>query len=218
MTPPSRAVASACAGPRFTIIDGGGFDERAAAEAAGQDAHLEPLSASVVDRLFARVGGTALEAAIGRDAIIGYLGDPEAHHLAVITEWAGPNRVVSVVASADDANWSEITSLLRRAHVVFVDADFMGDVVETVDLCLRMRNHFRNSILIVISSELRGNDLTAERSAICDATLKTPLTERSIQTGVSAAYANRNSGAVSLGALPCKASAAIANPALTTVR
>ena len=187
----ARTVVGTWAGPRLTVIDGG-LEERGAAGlgAEGQQARLGSLSATVVDRLFARVGWTPPEPSPRSGGVIGYLGDPEAHHLAEITEWAGSGRVAAVAASADTANWSEITSLLRRAEVIFVDADFMGDVGETIDLCLQMRNYSSNSILILISSEVRGHDLTAERSAICDATLKTPLTERAIQAGVSAAYFN----------------------------
>ena len=183
---------SKCAGPCLTVIDGG-LDERAAgarARAEGQRVRLGSLSATVVDRLFVRAGWAPPESFANRDSLIGYLGDPEAHHLAKIAKWVGSGSILTVAASADSVNWTEIASLLRRADVVFIDADFVGDVAETIDLCLRMRNYSRNSVLILISSEVTGHDLTAERSAICDATLKTPLTEHAIQAGVSAAYAN----------------------------
>jgi len=43
---------------------------------------------------------------------------------------------------------------------------------------------------IVVSGELRGNDYSAERKAVCDASLRAPVTREAFELGISAAYLN----------------------------
>lgn len=124
------------------------------------------------------------------DAAVAYFGGPGLDNFPDISSWAHHNREALVTLSPGEANWNVIQSLLDETSLCFVDSDAMGDLEDTVDLCLRLRNCAPAVHLILISSEVRGHDLTAERAAICDATLKSPLTERAIDAGVSAASNN----------------------------
>jgi hypothetical protein len=45
-------------------------------------------------------------------------------------------------------------------------------------------------ILIVVSASVAGDDLTAERKGICDATLRAPLAVTRLRDGLIAASAN----------------------------
>lgn len=198
--------------PELDVIDGGvtsraagvptGFPSVARSSGASPDgvsprageeygrARMLPLSEAVVDRLFGRLVELRPEWVLGPYGVVGYLGQADTNSLRAIASWAGPESEVVFASSMDETSWREVEGLLHRAGVFFVDADFMGDVGETVDLCLRLRNCSPATPLILISSEVRDHDLTAERAAICDATLKTPLTARNIQMGISAAHRN----------------------------
>lgn len=151
-----------------------------------------PLSDGLVDRLFGRVVDLNSEEAAAPDEIIGFLGESPSHNLDVLARWAGPENCLVVAPSNEDVSWRQIRSLVDQAGLCFVDADFLGDVERTVDLCLRIRNYVPDMKLILISSEIRGHDLTAERSAICDATLKAPLSESMVEAAVLVAQAHQD--------------------------
>ena len=148
------------------------------------------LSNVLLDRLFDPViqfdPGTVAQ----RDRTIGYFGDNTLENLDAISGWANQSGQTLVTLSPGDADWNVIRSFLEVADLCFVDADSMGDIEDTIDFCLRLRNGAPAVQLILVSSAVRGHDLTAERSAICDATLKPPLTERVINAGVIAATGN----------------------------
>lgn len=87
-----------------------------------------------------------------------------------------------------DTGW-----LLKYAELVdylIVDSDFIGDVEDAVDFCIRVRRAAPQLPLVLISSEVRGDDLTAERMMACDVTLKFPLNEEQFVRGVIAAQRN----------------------------
>ena len=194
--------------PKLDVIIGGGAaprwstrsdsDVKAARQAEDKaqtggergKARILPLTDTVVDRLFGRLVELRPEWVFGVDGVVGYLGEHNTSNLDAIARWAGPQCELISASSLEKTSWEEIEGLFLRAGAFFVDADFMGDLGETVDLCLRLRNRSPGTPLILISSEVRDHDLTAERAAICDATLKTPLTERDIQIGISAACEN----------------------------
>ncbi len=155
-----------------------------------EGAPMRPLSEGLIDRLFGRVVDLRPETEFGRDGIIGYFGEPTSGSLDEITRWAGPQRGLVFASSTDEMRWPEVLAVAQLAQVCFIDADYMGDLEATIDFCVRLRNGARQTPLVLISSEVRGHDLTAERCAICDATLMPPLSERIIQTGVSAAQEN----------------------------
>lgn len=74
--------------------------------------------------------------------------------------------------------------------VLVVDADFLGDIEDTIDFCIRVRRAAPQLPLILLSSEMRGNDYTCERMMACDATLKLPISDTTLTTGLQAAYEN----------------------------
>ncbi|WP_299599054.1 hypothetical protein [uncultured Tateyamaria sp.] len=147
-------------------------------------------SVSLSDKLFDPKRHASQRSFWTADTAVAYFGGPGLDNFPDISSWANQNREALVTLSPGEANWNVIQSLLDETSLCFVDSDAMGDLEDTVDLCLRLRNCAPEVHLILISSEVRGHDLTAERAAICDATLKSPLTERAIDAGVSAASNN----------------------------
>ncbi len=74
--------------------------------------------------------------------------------------------------------------------VLIVDGDYMGDVEDTVDFCLRVRRAVPSLPVILVSSEMRGDDFTCERMQACDVSLKSAFTENRLRAAIKAAYEN----------------------------
>lgn len=103
-----------------------------------------------------------------------------------LAQLGGDLMVVSEPAL--DTSW-----LIKYAELVdylIVDSDFIGDVEDAVDFCMRVRRAAPHLPLVLVSSEVRGDDLTAERMMACDVTLKFPLNEEQFVRGVTAAMRN----------------------------
>lgn len=71
-----------------------------------------------------------------------------------------------------------------------VDCDHVGDYGEVIDLGRRLRRHAPGLPVIMVSSRVTRDDLTTERMAICDATLRKPLTRGGFLLALSAALEN----------------------------
>ncbi len=157
----------------------------------------ERIHDDLVDRLIAAANSIQRESESRSTDIIGYFGQEGSSDLKSIDAWAD-NTGNTVVAMSPDENWQTIQSFLLIAKICFVDADLMGDLEETISFCLQLRNFDPSVKIIMVSSQVRGHDLTAERAAICDATLKSPLTIAAVNEGVSAAKTNSH-GRLSFG-------------------
>ncbi len=77
-----------------------------------------------------------------------------------------------------------------RMDFCLIDGDANPDLGHTIDVCLRMRTLVPDLPLILLSSQVSSDDLTSERAAICDVTLRTPLTYASFARGVNCATHN----------------------------
>lgn len=71
-----------------------------------------------------------------------------------------------------------------------VDADHLGDPGDVVDFGQRLRRFAPALPIIMASSSVAQDDLTTERMAICDATLKKPLTHARLERGAAHACEN----------------------------
>lgn len=74
--------------------------------------------------------------------------------------------------------------------IALVDADHLGDAGDMIDFGQRLRRHAPGLPVIMATSRAASDDLTAERMAICDATLKKPLTTQRLER--AAAHAAQN--------------------------
>ena len=157
---------------------------------AHNTASLRPISEELIDRLLGRVVSLSVPENEALDQFYLFFGDIDSAHLVSLREWAGPQREILILQPELDVCWNDLTAVAGRATICFIDADFLGDTEETVDFCLRLKKCSFQTPQILISSEVREHDLTAERLAICDATLKPPLTSKILQQGVVAACQN----------------------------
>ncbi|AQS47235.1 hypothetical protein BMG03_05035 [Thioclava nitratireducens] len=74
--------------------------------------------------------------------------------------------------------------------VLMVDGDHLGDIEDTIDFCMRVRRACPSLPLILVSSEMRADDLTCERMQACDVTLKVPVSQVRLEGAIQAARQN----------------------------
>ena len=74
--------------------------------------------------------------------------------------------------------------------IVIVDADFMGDVGDTIEYCMRLRRMLPDMPVVLIASEVRGDDFTCERMGACDVTLKSGFSRSRLEQAILTAYRN----------------------------
>ena len=74
--------------------------------------------------------------------------------------------------------------------LAIVDCDHVGDYGDVIDMGRRLRRHAPGLPVIMVSSRVTSDDLTTERMAICDATLRKPLTRGGFLLALSAALEN----------------------------
>lgn len=74
--------------------------------------------------------------------------------------------------------------------LALIDADHIGDPGDVVDLGLRLRRYAPGLPLVFVSSRVSQDDLGTDRAAICDATLRKPLTRRAFLRALPVALDN----------------------------
>lgn len=73
-----------------------------------------------------------------------------------------------------------------------IDADFLGDDGTMIDFGLRLRRFAPYLPIIVLSSRVTRSDYSTERMAICDVTLRTPLTASTLLDALAIAEENHD--------------------------
>jgi 3'-phosphoadenosine 5'-phosphosulfate sulfotransferase (PAPS reductase)/FAD synthetase len=71
-----------------------------------------------------------------------------------------------------------------------VALDGESDSFALFDLLVQLRKVFPTTVVIFVDCAAHADDLTSERSAICDATLRGPVTEAQLRNGFAAAARN----------------------------
>ncbi|TNE94678.1 MAG: response regulator [Rhodobacteraceae bacterium] len=78
----------------------------------------------------------------------------------------------------------------EEIDVLMVDGDYLGEIEDTIDFCLRVRRASPALPVILVSSEMRADDFTCERMQACDVTLKSPISEVRLKNAIRAARQN----------------------------
>jgi len=107
-----------------------------------------------------------------------------------ISEWTQNHGATLMIIEEKPLPLDWLRRYAPRLDFLMVDGDYLDDTEETVDFCMQVRRAIPTLPLILLSSEVRGHDLTCERMAACDVTLKTPVQAKMLTQGVEAAYAN----------------------------
>lgn len=80
--------------------------------------------------------------------------------------------------------------------IILVDLDSFADTEDAVDALLAFRAQSGSTPLLLCSAAVKGDDLTAERSAICDATVRSTFTRERLKSALLAAIENNASHAL----------------------
>lgn len=106
---------------------------------------------------------------------------------------AGQLRDMGVLSTASMHSVHQLGDLAGMAGVfthVLVDFDAFEDVASGVEALLALRSAAPDLVVVLFSSQVAGDDLGAERSAICDATLRVPVSPTRLRRGMTAASEN----------------------------
>jgi hypothetical protein len=76
--------------------------------------------------------------------------------------------------------------------VALVDADFLGDEGAMIDFGMRLRRFSPAMPVIMASRRVTTSDFSTERMAICDVTLRMPVTRGDLLEAMSAAMENHH--------------------------
>jgi hypothetical protein len=102
-------------------------------------------------------------------------------------------RFIGVSATASAFNVGQLASVagmgLSFTHVI-LNLDGYECLDDAVDALLNFRRLAPFIVVVAVSSRLSGDDLGQERRAICDATLRLPLSERRLRRGLLEGRAN----------------------------
>jgi hypothetical protein len=99
--------------------------------------------------------------------------------------------VKSISVEKSSVQLSPITSIAKSFTHVIVNLDAYESTEDAVDALLDFRKAAPDSVVIAVSSMVVGDDFGQERSAICDVTLRMPVTERRLRQGLTRGEANR---------------------------
>lgn len=105
----------------------------------------------------------------------------------------GQLRDVGVLSTASMHSVHQLEDLAGMAGVfthVLVNLDAFEDVESGVEALLELRSAAPGLAVVLFSSQVAGDDLGAERSAICDATLRLPVSPTRLRRGLTAASEN----------------------------
>jgi hypothetical protein len=95
-----------------------------------------------------------------------------------------------LVGPEEDLSTAWLAEHVDEIDVLMVDGDYLGDVEDTIDFCLQVRRAAPSLPIILISSEMRGDDFTCERMQACDVSVKSGFSETRLGAAIRAAYEN----------------------------
>lgn len=153
---------------------------------------FRPIHAKDVDRLVSTVdqhfalAGQNQTFSKGLCVLLGELGRSS----RPISEWVAKHGATLMVINEKPLSLVWLHRYAHHIDFLMVDADYMDDTEESVDFCMRLRRAIPSLPLIMLSSEVRGHDLTCERMMACDVTVRTPVQAHILSQCVLAAYEN----------------------------
>jgi hypothetical protein len=97
-----------------------------------------------------------------------YLG-PSDSTSVTYRDWVSQFGGNLMVVSEEEAPVEWLLKYADKLDFLLLDSDFVGDVEDVVDLCLYLRRAAPGLKIVLISSQVRNDDFTAERMMACDA-------------------------------------------------
>lgn len=115
-------------------------------------------------------------------------------------EWIG--LMGGSVTYAEEAGAGEdwLRRLAPRLDFILVDESAAEDIRQLVEHCLFLRRALPEVPLLLLSPSVKGDDFGTERMAICDVTLRTPLSQAAFVRALRMARSNNRRYVGSLAA------------------
>lgn len=105
-------------------------------------------------------------------------------------DWAAEQGVELVLRSGNGMGKEWVAANSYMFGCLIVDAEYLGDLEDTVDFCMSVRKAVPSLPILLVSTEVSDTDLSSERMMACDATVKWPASSQAITEGVRAASEN----------------------------
>ena len=140
------------------------------------------------DRLWAKTG-MKMNAASFSDKRVLLVGFAQQQR-AALREMLEEVGVRLVATTGTVHNLGSISGMQSAFGIVIVDFDSFADTEQGVDELMAFRATSGHIPLMLCSARVKGDDLTSERSAVCDATLRSPTTCDRLRAGLSATIEN----------------------------
>jgi len=101
-----------------------------------------------------------------------------------------PKSVVPVRHCCDTLSLSDVDVDDAKTTVLLVNVDTLGDVEDAVDELIAFRKQYPAVIVMMVSACVLGDDFGTYRQLICDATLRSPISQTRLENGLAAAMEN----------------------------
>lgn len=98
--------------------------------------------------------------------------------------------VTPVISCQNVMQLEDISEMRFRADFLILNFDMFVDVEDGVIALMEFRARHRNVAVVIISRSVAGDDIGTERKAICDATLRAPLSFDRLRNGLLSALDN----------------------------
>jgi len=104
---------------------------------------------------------------------------------------------VAAAASAPSVKQLDDAADMRLGFThILVNLDKFQDVEDGVDALIAFRSKSPDLIVVTFSEEVTGDDFGTERSPVCDATLRLPISKERLAAGLRTAFLNHSDGHV----------------------
>jgi CheY-like chemotaxis protein len=150
--------------------------------------HALRKARNLEQRLWAETG-SKMNAANLSDRRVLLVGFPSLQR-ARLRDMLGEIGVRMIATTGGLQNLGSICDMEKVFGIVIVDFDSFPDTEDGVDALLAFRARSGPMPLLLCSAAVKGDDLTAERSAICDATVRCTVTRERLRSALQAAVEN----------------------------
>jgi CheY-like chemotaxis protein len=107
-----------------------------------------------------------------------------------VTEWVEGMGGSTVIVGEGLLPFEWLDQYAATFDLALFDCDHVGDQGDVIDFGLRLRRYAPDMPVIMVSSRVAAHDFSAERMAICDVTLKKPVTRSAFFLALQAALDN----------------------------
>ncbi|MGJ8589961.1 MAG: hypothetical protein ACSHXW_17605 [Yoonia sp.] len=102
--------------------------------------------------------------------------------------------ITDIQFSASTGCLSGLTCADFQTTYLLVDIDAMGDLEDAVDELIAFRKKCPNVVVVMISAFVLSDDFETYRQLICDATLRSPISQGRLMSGLVSAKHNNSYG------------------------